>query len=182
MSGHQSALAAFAREVFLCPDDVAAGIAAAAAERAYPAGGVILRQGDPCAETYLLLLGRARAAAVGRSGAWILLQAELHSPAGAKGQTAAAAMVQVLPAQLDLTLALHISSRHGQSAGLTAEGRRRQYRSPLRQPPAAENQQACQQPAPGKRRVLPLDSTLIMGPKALIPANFHTVPASFPAA
>lgn len=72
-SGHQSALAAFAREVFHCPEDVASGIAAAAVERAYQPGGVIIRQGDRCAETYLLTLGRARAAAVGRTGNTILL-------------------------------------------------------------------------------------------------------------
>ncbi|MGH1558074.1 hypothetical protein ACRAWD_10350 [Caulobacter segnis] len=53
------------REAFQCQEDVAHSIAGVAVERAYRTGAVILRRDDPCAETYLLTLGRVRAAAVG---------------------------------------------------------------------------------------------------------------------
>lgn len=58
---------------FRCPEDVAASIAGVALERTYRSGAVIIRQDDVCAETYLLTLGQARAVAVGRSGASVLL-------------------------------------------------------------------------------------------------------------
>ncbi|KQY35883.1 hypothetical protein ASD38_04890 [Caulobacter sp. Root487D2Y] len=75
MSGNQPAgLTAFVREVFQCQEDVALSIAGVAIERAYRSGAVILRQDDSCTETYLLTLGRARAAAVGRGGEPILLR------------------------------------------------------------------------------------------------------------
>ncbi len=66
-------LTTFAGRAFRCPEDVAASIAGVALERAYRSGAVIIRQDDVCAETYLLTLGQARAAAVGRSGASVLL-------------------------------------------------------------------------------------------------------------
>ena len=70
----KASLEVFVREAFQCPEDVAVSIAGAAVERAYRTGAVILRQDDPCGETYLLTLGRLRAAAVGRSGEPVLLR------------------------------------------------------------------------------------------------------------
>lgn len=70
----ETSLAAFVREAFQCQDDVARSIAGVAVERAYRMGAVILRQDDRCSETYLLTLGRVRAAAVGRGGEPVLLR------------------------------------------------------------------------------------------------------------
>ncbi|USQ97371.1 Crp/Fnr family transcriptional regulator [Caulobacter sp. RL271] len=68
-----SGLTAFVREIFQCQEDVAHCIAKAATERGYRPGAAIVRQGDQCDETFLLTVGRARASAVGRDGASVLL-------------------------------------------------------------------------------------------------------------
>lgn len=86
MSSDSASLQALVREVFACPDDVALAIATAAADRAFDAGAVILRQGDTPNETYLMLLGRARALAFGRDGRVVVLQN--FSPGDMFGSTA----------------------------------------------------------------------------------------------
>jgi CRP/FNR family cyclic AMP-dependent transcriptional regulator len=72
-SRNLSELTTFVGETFRCQEEVAVSMAGVALERAYRSGGVIIRQDDVCAETYLLTLGQARASAVGRSGASVLL-------------------------------------------------------------------------------------------------------------
>jgi CRP-like cAMP-binding protein len=66
-------LSPFVQQVFACSEEVAERIVRHAADRRFAAGAVILRQGDPLGDTYLLVLGRARALAYGREGQLVLL-------------------------------------------------------------------------------------------------------------
>jgi CRP-like cAMP-binding protein len=59
---------------FQCSPEVAAAIAHRAADRSWPAGAAILRQGDEVRETFLLLLGRAQARLYGAEGQMVLLR------------------------------------------------------------------------------------------------------------
>jgi CRP-like cAMP-binding protein len=63
----------FVQQLFACSTEVAERIARHAADRRFTAGAVILRQGDALSDTYLLVLGRARALAYGREGQLVLL-------------------------------------------------------------------------------------------------------------
>lgn len=67
-------LQTFVQRVFACPPDTAAAIAARAARRAYAAREVVLRQGDACSETWLVMTGRAQALVYGAEGQMVLLQ------------------------------------------------------------------------------------------------------------
>ncbi|MEO8114892.1 MAG: Crp/Fnr family transcriptional regulator [Phenylobacterium sp.] len=74
MENTQPGLPAYLQEVFACSAEVAATIARRAADRRYPAGAAILRQGDASGETFLLVLGRAHALLYGRDGQMVLLR------------------------------------------------------------------------------------------------------------
>lgn len=67
-------LRAFIQRAFGCPADVAEAIGRRAAARAYASRATILHQGDPGAETFLLLAGRAHALLYGLEGQMVLLQ------------------------------------------------------------------------------------------------------------
>ncbi len=64
----------FLARALACTPETAAAIARRAAMRAYPSRAVVIRQGDPVSEAYLLWLGRARAVAYAREGQLVLLQ------------------------------------------------------------------------------------------------------------
>jgi CRP/FNR family transcriptional regulator, cyclic AMP receptor protein len=63
----------FIQRVFACSPDVAVAIARRAVEKGYGARTVIIRQGDDCAEAYLLIAGRAHALLYGAEGQSVLL-------------------------------------------------------------------------------------------------------------
>jgi CRP/FNR family transcriptional regulator, cyclic AMP receptor protein len=67
------ALRQFVGRVFVCPDDVAEQIVLRARLRTWPRQAVVLRQGEPLAHSYLLVLGRARALLYSADGQAILL-------------------------------------------------------------------------------------------------------------
>ena len=69
----EPALSPFVERVFACSPEVAAAIVRRAADRAWPARAVIIRQGDDCSETYLLVDGRAHALLYGAEGQFVLL-------------------------------------------------------------------------------------------------------------
>jgi CRP/FNR family cyclic AMP-dependent transcriptional regulator len=68
-----TALRQFVGRVFVCPDDVAEQIVLRARLRTWPRQAVMLRQGEPLAHSYLLVLGRARALLYSADGQAILL-------------------------------------------------------------------------------------------------------------
>jgi CRP-like cAMP-binding protein len=61
-------LQSFIQRTFACSPDVASAIAARAQKRGYPARGAMVRQGEPCTSTFLLVIGRARALLVTPDG------------------------------------------------------------------------------------------------------------------
>jgi CRP/FNR family cyclic AMP-dependent transcriptional regulator len=63
----------FVARVFGCSPETAAAIARRAAERVYAARTVVLRQGEPCSETWLVMAGRAQALVYGAEGQLVLL-------------------------------------------------------------------------------------------------------------
>lgn len=65
-------------EVFGCPQPTAEAIARRARERRFAARAVLVRQGERCAEAFLLLVGRARAMLVTADGR--LIQLLDHAP------------------------------------------------------------------------------------------------------
>ncbi len=66
-------ISVFLEQVFACAPDVAAAIAGRAHERRYPARAIMVSQGQSGAETFLLILGRARAMLYGAEGQLVLL-------------------------------------------------------------------------------------------------------------
>ncbi|MBI1406183.1 MAG: cyclic nucleotide-binding domain-containing protein [Caulobacter sp.] len=64
----------FVQRVFACSPEAAAAIAARAARRAYAAREVVLRQGDACTDTWLVMAGRAQALVYGAEGQLVMLQ------------------------------------------------------------------------------------------------------------
>lgn len=75
MGSQNHELGAVLQAAFGCPADVAANIGARAVDRRFPARAVIFRQGDPAAETGLLVEGSAHALVYGPDGQMVLLQA-----------------------------------------------------------------------------------------------------------
>lgn len=75
MGGHDHEFGAFLQTAFGCPPEVAERIGARATDRRYPARAVMLRQGDPAAETGLMVEGSAHALVYGPDGQMVLLQA-----------------------------------------------------------------------------------------------------------
>jgi CRP-like cAMP-binding protein len=67
-------LAAFVARVFACSPETAEAVARRAATRVYAARAVVLRQGDPCSDTWLVLAGRAQAVVYGLDGQLTLVQ------------------------------------------------------------------------------------------------------------
>lgn len=67
------AFAGFLQRVFACSAEVAAQIGRRAAERAWPARAVMLRQGDGAEHAYLMVAGRAQALLYGLDGQLVLL-------------------------------------------------------------------------------------------------------------
>ncbi len=67
-------LTEFVARVFACPPATAEAIARRAATRVYAARAVVLRQGDPCSDTWLVLAGRAQAVVFGVDGQLALVQ------------------------------------------------------------------------------------------------------------
>ncbi len=57
-----------------CTAEAAEAIARRATMRAYPTRGIVIRQGDPVHEAFLLWVGRARAITYSRDGQLVLLQ------------------------------------------------------------------------------------------------------------
>jgi len=74
---HEEGVREFVRQAFVCPADVADQLLARGAVRAYPPQAVIVRQGEPLVQCYLLMLGRARALLYTAGGQVILLH-EYH--------------------------------------------------------------------------------------------------------
>src|SRR4051812_35932007 len=72
--GDKTSLEGFLQQAFACAPEVAASIGQRAAERRFPAESVVIRQGDPVGEAFLVRLGRARARSYGRDGQMVLLQ------------------------------------------------------------------------------------------------------------
>lgn len=70
-------LRGFIQRVFGCPAEVADAIGGRASARVHSLRAVILRQGDPVGETFLLLAGRAHALLYGLDGQMMLLQEHL---------------------------------------------------------------------------------------------------------
>jgi CRP-like cAMP-binding protein len=104
-------LRAFIQRVFGCPAEVAEVIGGRAAARSYPVRAVILRQGDPAGETFLLVAGRAHALLYGSDGQMVLLQEHLPGDLfGAIGELEPrpheADVVAVEPARAAVFLAL----------------------------------------------------------------------------
>ncbi|WP_137862317.1 MULTISPECIES: Crp/Fnr family transcriptional regulator [unclassified Sphingomonas] len=62
------ALNDFIERVFACSAETARQIEARARPRAYPAGSAIVRQGEPCHDVYLLVMGRARSFVISPDG------------------------------------------------------------------------------------------------------------------
>lgn len=62
------ALNDFIERVFACSAETARQIEACARARSYPAGRAIVRQGEPCHDVYLLVLGRARSFVISPDG------------------------------------------------------------------------------------------------------------------
>lgn len=67
-------IASFVRQVFACSPQAAEAIAARAAERVYAAREVLMRQGEVCSQTWLVMAGRAQALVYGAEGQLVLLQ------------------------------------------------------------------------------------------------------------
>src|SRR5688500_10428083 len=63
----------FVCRLLVCPDHVAEQLLARSALRSYPERSTILRQGDPLAHCYLVILGRARALLCTPGGQLVLL-------------------------------------------------------------------------------------------------------------
>jgi CRP/FNR family transcriptional regulator, cyclic AMP receptor protein len=83
----QPGLKDFLAEIFRCPPEVAQAIVQRAADRRFPAGRLIVRQGEDHDQTYLLVDGRTRAVAYARDGQIVLLQEYLPGDMfGAFGQ------------------------------------------------------------------------------------------------
>lgn len=70
-------LRGFIQRAFGCPVEVAEAIGQCATARSYRLRAIILRQGDPVGETYLLVAGRAHALLYGLDGQMALLQEHL---------------------------------------------------------------------------------------------------------
>ena len=64
----------FVMRVFACSPATARAVALRAATRVYAARDVVLRQGDPCSDTWLVLAGRAQALVYGLDGQLALVQ------------------------------------------------------------------------------------------------------------
>lgn len=67
-------LTAFVARVFACSPATAQAVAQRAAARVYAARSVVLRQGDACSDTWLVLAGRAQALVYGVDGQLALVQ------------------------------------------------------------------------------------------------------------
>jgi len=67
-------LAQFVARVFACSPATAEVVARRAALRVYAARAVVLRQGDPCSDTWLVMAGRAQALVYGVDGQLALVQ------------------------------------------------------------------------------------------------------------
>lgn len=119
-------LLAFLQQLFACPADVATVIRAAATPRRFPAGATIVRQGDAQNETFLMVLGSARAMAFGRDGQMVLLQdfAPGDLFGAMTGQSEALSDADIVAVELALTAVfmaldfLALMERHG-CIGLT---------------------------------------------------------------
>ncbi len=70
----ETELTAFVRQVFACSPQAAEAIAARAGERVYAAREVLLRQGESCSQTWLVMAGRAQALVYGAEGQLVMLQ------------------------------------------------------------------------------------------------------------
>lgn len=79
-------LAATLQQMFACSAEVAAIVRRRAADRNFPASAVLVRQGDPCGDTFLVVGGRARALFYGVEGQETLVQefgpGDLFGPLG----------------------------------------------------------------------------------------------------
>ena len=67
-------LTAFVARVFACSPATAEAVARRAANRVYAARAVVLRQGDACSDTWLVMAGRAQALVCGVDGQLALVQ------------------------------------------------------------------------------------------------------------
>jgi len=67
-------LTAFVARVFACSPATAEAVARRAANRVYAARAVLLRQGDACSDTWLVMAGRAQALVCGVDGQLALVQ------------------------------------------------------------------------------------------------------------
>ena len=67
-------LTAFVARVFACSPATAEAVARRAALRVYAARAAILRQGDPCSDTWLVMAGRAQAIVTGVDGQLAMIQ------------------------------------------------------------------------------------------------------------
>lgn len=64
----------FVARVFACAPATAEAVARRAAARVYAARAVVLRQGDPCSDTWLVMAGRAQALVIGAEGQLVMVQ------------------------------------------------------------------------------------------------------------
>ena len=103
-------LAPFLRQVFACSSEVADAIARRAHDGAFPARAVIIRQGDDCSETYLLVAGRAHALLYGAEGQFVLLHEFLPGDVfGAVAEARAAAEEAEVVAVDDVRAAIFLA-------------------------------------------------------------------------
>ena len=72
-AGEAEPLTGFLQRIFACTPEVAEHVGRRAAERAWPARAVILRQGDGAEHAYLMVAGRAQALLYGLEGQLVLL-------------------------------------------------------------------------------------------------------------
>lgn len=117
----QTELNGFLQSVFACAPEVAETIGRRAADRRFAAAELVIRQGDPVGEAFLVWIGRARATVYTREGQAVLLQefaagdlfgalAEARSTASTADVTTVEASRMAVFAALELVT---LAERHG---------------------------------------------------------------------
>jgi len=130
-------LQAFLQQVFACPTEVAEAIRRRAGDRRFDAAEVVIRQGDPLADAFLMWIGRARATAYTREGQAVLLQEFLPGDlfgalAEGPGEASGADVTAVEASRMAVFAALELvalAERHGCVGMALARSLMRQLRA-----------------------------------------------------